>query len=516
MPYQNENGFLNNSKYANISQKPSPRDAENIHEIRRLIQEQSNVMPAKQRTKSNPNPNLDLDLPFKRFSTLPDIPSSDDPFYRTESNLKNDKIDNQEKQIGDQNSKNEEKKSQIINIVSRKDTFYHFASSSTSRITIDQKFSSFENQSTLRNALDLDEDLPISNEPKIINQRLIFTCPVSRMISPIKRPQAPSPPTSAIRKRSFQNSESDSETYPTFRIYRHPGRNLSLFADFLFSLISKDILFELKRYFELIINFKIFYIKTKNQNQNKNKVKKVKLKLDILKYDEACKMLKLQENKTKKEIQSQIKVKVRFYPKKDSKSKLGSTQKRISWYRKDTLYELKWYTNYFILTLRSNVFKTNLVDQEKIIIHRNVCTDLKLLQFKTIYKLPVFNIYALKAKYSFKLKEKNKFFFKKSHLSLTPVIAKKLQFITKLSKDQKMTLFRKKKENIKYFYQCSPSDASCDFYSYLIYQNDLISIYMADHEHQHSMKNIIIFVYSGVPDLINLLIMFEIFQILPS
>ncbi|RNA29817.1 hypothetical protein BpHYR1_029250 [Brachionus plicatilis] len=228
MPYQNENGFLNNSKYANISQKPSPRDAENIHEIRRLIQEQTNVMPAKQRTKSNPNPNLDLDLPFKRFSTLPDIPSSDDPFYRTESNLKNDKIGNQEKQIGYQNSKNEEKKSQIINIVSRKDTFYHFASSSTSRITIDQKFSSFENQSTLRNALDLDEDLPISNEPKIINQRLIYTCPVSRMISPIKRPQAPSPPTSAIRKRSFQNSESDSETNPTFRIYRHPDPNLSL------------------------------------------------------------------------------------------------------------------------------------------------------------------------------------------------------------------------------------------------------------------------------------------------
>ncbi|RNA29822.1 hypothetical protein BpHYR1_029255 [Brachionus plicatilis] len=56
-------------------------------------------------------------------------------------------------------------------------------------------------------------------------------------------------------------------------------------------------------------------------------------------------------------------------------------------------------------------------------------------------------------------------------------------------------------ENIKYFYQCSTSDASCDFYSYLIYQNDLISIYMADHKHQHSMKNIIIFVYSGVPDL---------------
>lgn len=207
---QNEHDIIKNSK-SNKFQNGSPRDVENIHEIRKLIREQSNLVSFKQRVKSSPETDLELDLPFKRFSTLPDIPRVDDAFYRTESNLKIEKLENEENQIPIHIPKIDEKKSHS-NYASKKDTFYHFASSSSSRINLGQKFSSFENDLTLRNALDLDEDLPLSNEPTVLNQRLVFTCPVARMISPIKRPQAPSPPTSPNHTRSIQNSESDAES----------------------------------------------------------------------------------------------------------------------------------------------------------------------------------------------------------------------------------------------------------------------------------------------------------------
>ena len=201
MYFQNDPKILKSSI---INQKTQVSgEIEKMNEIRQLIKDQ-NVMPS---TKQKIKIDSQLEIPFKRFSTLPDIPREDDPFYRTESNLKMEKLENEHYQ----NSNNNEKP-QIVNYVSRKDTFYHFAPSNTNRMTINQKFSSLENELTLQNALDLDEDLPLSNEPTKLNQRLVFTCPVARMISPVKRPQAPSPPSSAIRKRNFLNSESDSES----------------------------------------------------------------------------------------------------------------------------------------------------------------------------------------------------------------------------------------------------------------------------------------------------------------
>lgn len=181
-------------------------EVEKIDEIRKLIMDQNVIASTKHKININ-SKNNEFEIPFKRFSTLPDIPREDDPFYRTESNLKMEKLENEQYHHLDNSEK-----TQTINYVTRKDTFYHFAPSNANKIHLNQKLASLENHLSLRNALDLDEDLPLFNEPTKLNQRQVFTCPVSRMISPVNRPQAPSPPSSALRKRNILNSESDSES----------------------------------------------------------------------------------------------------------------------------------------------------------------------------------------------------------------------------------------------------------------------------------------------------------------
>ncbi|CAF0912102.1 unnamed protein product [Brachionus calyciflorus] len=213
MSYQSDFDYQTNEKYFKAKKQIGnaqsyTRDEENIQEIRKLIREQSNMTSKSvSRLRSHSDSSDEIEVPVKRFPPLPDIPRSDDPFYRTESKLIKDRID--------QNLDNNNNSNSFTMEVSdykysnnKKDTLYHFASSSSNKIN--HRLPSIENHS-LQNAMDLDEDLPISNESTRINQRLIYTSPGDRIISPIKRPQAPSPPSSAHRKKSNQNSDTDSD-----------------------------------------------------------------------------------------------------------------------------------------------------------------------------------------------------------------------------------------------------------------------------------------------------------------
>ena len=86
------------TKYHQSAIQPSPREAENIQEIRKLIREQSNLAArstGRVRIQSDSSDDLDIEVPVKRFPPLPDIPRSDDPFYRTESKLIKDDLEDQ-------------------------------------------------------------------------------------------------------------------------------------------------------------------------------------------------------------------------------------------------------------------------------------------------------------------------------------------------------------------------------------------------------------------------------------
>jgi hypothetical protein len=241
-----------NSNSNRISQfyQVSPRQVENINEIRRLVREQSSIVI------SNSIGDLDgenLDAPLKKFTTpLPDIPRSDDAYYRTESRLIKDCIEPEPKLIQtSDNNNNKSLKNTDINLKNsinneifsdepclftdmpikfiRKETRYHFGNvsggggMSKNQINFSHRLPALDNNKqnhhNINNTMDLDEDLPINPinpTPDYINQRLIYTSPGDRIISPIKRPQAPSPMSSAYRRKSNKNfninSESDSET----------------------------------------------------------------------------------------------------------------------------------------------------------------------------------------------------------------------------------------------------------------------------------------------------------------
>lgn len=100
-----------------------------------------------------------------------------------------------------------------------KETRYHFGGSNTTasnKINFSHRLPALEKtiNHSLQNTMDLDEDLPIN--PVCIgshNQRNVYTSPGDRIISPIKRPQAPSPPTSAFRRKTedINIGSSDSE-----------------------------------------------------------------------------------------------------------------------------------------------------------------------------------------------------------------------------------------------------------------------------------------------------------------
>jgi hypothetical protein len=117
---------------------------EKISEIRNLIRQQTN-MTLNVRHRSDSNSSDDLELPFRRFTPIPPIARSEDPYFRTESKLIKDDLINDEDDDQDvatptpaqyketqlvQNTlfSNADNASTVSN-KARKETKYHFGSS---------------------------------------------------------------------------------------------------------------------------------------------------------------------------------------------------------------------------------------------------------------------------------------------------------------------------------------------------------------------------------------------------
>lgn len=88
------NKYENNKKSTEIvgttfQQETSPREADNIMEIRKLLREQSNLSnkAISKMKHSNSDSSDEFEIPLRRFTPLPDIPRSDDVYFRTESKL---------------------------------------------------------------------------------------------------------------------------------------------------------------------------------------------------------------------------------------------------------------------------------------------------------------------------------------------------------------------------------------------------------------------------------------------
>lgn len=199
-----------------------------INQIRKLIREQSNCHKA---TKSNgvvvydsDDSSDEMEVSIRKFTPLPDIPRSDDTYYRTESSLVKTSVapalDRDNSFIDGKNclkfSFPVEDNSFVQTCLSRKETRYHFGGSSQTKKPYNHKLPSLEKaiNHTIQNTMDLDEDLPMNPEFDRQNQRQIYTSPGDRIISPIKRPQAPSPPNTATAHRlnSKQKTSSDSDS----------------------------------------------------------------------------------------------------------------------------------------------------------------------------------------------------------------------------------------------------------------------------------------------------------------
>ena len=89
------------------------------------------------------------------------------------------------------------------------ETRYHFAQKKSSN----KRLPALDKQYNLHQAMDLDEDLPVNpvSTSKHQNQRVAYTSPGERIISPVKRPSAPSPPASSYFKYNEKNSDSEAE-----------------------------------------------------------------------------------------------------------------------------------------------------------------------------------------------------------------------------------------------------------------------------------------------------------------
>jgi hypothetical protein len=168
-----------------------------IDDFREIIREQSFIIPNNNSSSSEHN---HIDVPIKKYPPLPDIAvphamSTSNTFFRTETVLTTPKQTQPKKQM-----------------------FYHFAPTQRGHLPALNKR---HNLPTMTNVMDLDEDLPQCNTT-IAHRAATYTSPGDRVISPIKRPSAPSPPTSAQIKRPGQNAfvygeedqdEEDEENY---------------------------------------------------------------------------------------------------------------------------------------------------------------------------------------------------------------------------------------------------------------------------------------------------------------
>jgi hypothetical protein len=165
------NGSISHQNHPNTKTTATiPMIRSTIDDFREIVREQSFITP----TNS-------MDVSIKKYPPLPDIsvPPINNTFFRTETCLTTPKQTQLKKQI-----------------------FNHFASTQRTHLpTLNKR----HNLPTMSNVMDLDEDLPQCN----INttcRAATYTSPGDRIISPIKRPSAPSPPTSAQIKRLDHNS----------------------------------------------------------------------------------------------------------------------------------------------------------------------------------------------------------------------------------------------------------------------------------------------------------------------
>jgi hypothetical protein len=170
----------------------------------------------------------DTEVPVRKFTPLPNIPRVDDNYYRTESHLiKNDiddmSSDNNERPSGaiTNNLKNKDvinlqkdvqqpELIQNINFDNKQikwETKYHFSNSLKTHTT--KRLPALDRHYNLHQAMDLDEDLPVNPINPSTHQRVAYTSPGERIISPLKRPSAPSPPKSSYYKYHENNSDSD-------------------------------------------------------------------------------------------------------------------------------------------------------------------------------------------------------------------------------------------------------------------------------------------------------------------
>ncbi|CAF1502696.1 unnamed protein product [Rotaria magnacalcarata] len=150
-----------------------------IDDFREIIREQSFII----QNSSSSDPDH-FDVPVKKYPPLPDIavpsPSTtSNTFFRTEAILTIPKQNQPKKQM-----------------------FYHFAPTQRGHLPALNKRHILP---MMANVMDLDEDLPQCHTT-IAHRAATYTSPGDRVISPIKRPSAPSPPTSAQIKRPGQHA----------------------------------------------------------------------------------------------------------------------------------------------------------------------------------------------------------------------------------------------------------------------------------------------------------------------
>lgn len=236
--------LTSDSTYRPSTTEPNDPETQidNINEIRQLIREQNfldkpaNIIRYRNQYSESSD---DLELPVRRFTPLPDIPRYDDPYYRTESRLITHDLDTEQDLIIDDTSPqaissshesnsglkralpiNESKYAYIFEA----DNFYNKNVKNQMRFSQaeTQKINHFASNAggqkggvkvhrlpalekamkhSLQTTMDLDEDLPMNPVlESLVNRRGIYTSPGERLISPIKRPQAPSPACSEYRR----------------------------------------------------------------------------------------------------------------------------------------------------------------------------------------------------------------------------------------------------------------------------------------------------------------------------
>ncbi|CAF2613967.1 unnamed protein product [Rotaria sp. Silwood2] len=173
------NGSISQQNHPNTTTTATmPIVRSTIDDFREIVREQSFIIP-------NNTDHDSIDVPIKKYPPLPDITvpnntSMNSTFFRTETILTQPKQTESKKQI-----------------------FNHFAPT-TQRVYL-PALNKRHMLPTVSDVMDLDEDLPQCTT-NTAYRAATYTSPGDRIISPIKRPSAPSPPASAQIKRPGQNA----------------------------------------------------------------------------------------------------------------------------------------------------------------------------------------------------------------------------------------------------------------------------------------------------------------------